>query len=142
VKITPLALLASSALVFPAVALAAPAQAGDVGTTDTIKNCSKTRYGVTVRIKLRDNGDFTRVRVSHPRGEGNFYAPRVVRVAGGAFGAGEATENLGGGVWRDKRRSLPPSFRTESTSVYSTVGVGAAFTLRNGKSIRLTCTLE
>ena len=77
---TPIALLASAALLLPAAVIAMPAEAATSAPTATIKNCSKTKHGVTVRIKLRDNGRFTRVRVSHPDGDGNFRAPRVRSV--------------------------------------------------------------
>ncbi len=77
---TPLALLASTALIVPAAVLGAPAGAGDVRSGAAISNCFKTKHGVTVRIKLRVEDRVMRVRVSHPRGTGNFEQPRVARV--------------------------------------------------------------
>jgi hypothetical protein len=63
---TPLALLVSAALLFPVAVLTAPAEAG---TSDvTITNCAKTRHGVTVRIKIRDEGSRGRVRNFPPAG--------------------------------------------------------------------------
>lgn len=140
-----LALVAAAALLGPAAVALAPAHAAT--SAERVENCSKSGHGVTVRIKLRDNGQFTRVRVSHPRGDGNFYAPRVRQVRGATFGGGDAPppdENggqIGGGVWRERERSLGPTFRTES-SVGGFVGVSAMFKLRSGHSIRLTCTLD
>lgn len=140
-----LALIAGAALLAPGVVTLAPARAATA--EDRVENCSKSAHGVTVRINLRDNGQFTRVRVSHPRGDGNFYAPRVRQVRGATFGGGDAPppdENggqLGGGVWRERQRALGPTFRTES-SVGGFVGLSAMFKLRSGQSVKLTCTLD
>lgn len=125
-----LVVLASSALMFPAAVLASPAEAASEATT-TIKNCSKTKYGVTVRIKLRDNGRFTRVRVSHPRGEGNFREPKVGRVD---------VSSSGGDEWRDRMISVGPSFRLPSASGPGALAhVSGDFRLTNGHKITLGC---
>lgn len=120
---TSVALLASSALLLPTAVLASPAEAASEATTVMIKNCSKTRHGVTVRIKLRKEATFTRMRVSHPRGKGNFYEPRVRRVEGPGSG-----------------QPIGPSFRIPATpGDNETVIVFARFELRSGESIRLVC---
>lgn len=144
---TPIALIASTALLLPgAVIGATPAQAASEVTTATIKNCQKTRHGVTVRIKMRDNGRFTRIRVSHPKGTGNFKEPRLVLVTGGTSWystppPGPDGGQIAGGA-RDRDHRLKPSFRSISVADgYSTVGVGAKFKLDSGKSIRLSCGL-
>lgn len=142
---SPFALIAGAALLLPAAVIPAPAEA--TTTADTIKNCSTSGHGVTVRIKLRDNGQFTRGRVSHPRGDGNFYAPQIRQVRGATFGGGDTPpphengQQIGGGVWRDREHALGPTFRTESAAG-GFVGVSAVFKLRSGHSIRLDCTLE
>ena len=125
------------------LALAAPA--GAIGLTDcpdcgvgdavakgpTIRECAKTRYGVTVRVKLRDNGEFTRVRVSHPRGELRFHEPRVRRVE---------LRTSGGDEWRTVELSVGPSSRQASASPPDRLhSVSATFKLRNGKAIVLGC---
>lgn len=141
-----LALLASTALLLPAAVLAAPAEAATATTSDTVKNCSKTRHGVTVRIKMRDNGDFTRIRVSHPRGKGNFAEPRLKWVAGGVSRSSTPPPDEQGrsisGISLDREHRLKPSFRSISVADgYSTTGVSARFRLDNGKTIRLSCSL-
>jgi hypothetical protein len=142
-----LALFAGSALLVPTALLAAPAEAATAATQDTIQNCSKTRHGVTVRIKMRDNGDFTRVRVSHPRGSGNFYAPKVRRVEGAIAWTGDTPPpssdggQLGGGASIERVHTLSPSFRAP-TATGATVSLSARFILRSGKSIPLSCTLR
>jgi hypothetical protein len=90
---------------------------------------------VTVRIKLRDNGEFTRVRVSHPRGTGNFYAPRVRKVSGWAFYGGAGAI----GRWP---LSDAPSQRIKSARGGGKVpllSVSVTFSLRNGKHIAMSC---
>ncbi|GAA0614206.1 hypothetical protein GCM10009547_15070 [Sporichthya brevicatena] len=134
---TAVALPLSAAPIASAAPTARPAQ-------DVITNCSKTKYGQKVRIKARDNGRYTVVRVTHRDGTGNFTAPRVKRVFGGASGGGQPSENLGGGEWRDRRRTLPPSFRTSTRFVDEgyTVDISATFVLRSGRRIHLTCSLR
>ena len=125
---TPIALLASTALLVPAAGLAAPAGAGVVQSAAAITNCSKTRHGVTVRIKLRVEDRVMRVRVSHPRGTGNFQEPRVARV-------------------RLVASRMSPTFRSRGTQfgdspVYRlrhANAVDVKFTLRDGGSIGLSC---
>lgn len=145
---TSLALVAGAALLLPAAVVATPAEASaSAAASPTIKNCAKTKHGVTVRIKLRDNGRFTRVRVSHPDGKGNFYAPRVVRVDASRGFVGDAPppnpdgSQLGGGAFRTRSQSVGPSFRAPSATGGS-MDVAATFKLRNGKSIRLGCGLS
>ena len=125
---TPIALLASTALIVPAAVLAAPAGAGDVGSDAAISNCSKTRHGVTVRIKLRVEDRFMRVRVSHPRGTGNFKQPRVELVRLIAFGL-SPTSRTRGTPYGDS-----PAYRLRNANA-----VDVKFTLRNGRSIGLSC---
>lgn len=79
-----IALLASAALAVPAIAVVAPAEAGDRRSSDRIKDCAETHNGVTLRVKMRDNGDFIRVRISHPDGAGNFENDRVLWARGTA----------------------------------------------------------
>lgn len=131
---TPLALLASSALLMPAaLVLASPAEAASLSIT----NCAKTQHGVEVRIKIRDEGDTGRVRVSHPRGKGNFREPRVARTVTGVRYTGDG---VGGGV-AQLAYGNDPSFRTD-TKFDGKVQVITAFKLRNGKTINLTCTMR
>ena len=158
-----LALLASSALLMPA------APAGAWGMPDlpggdpqpdtpevccasnspasvTITNCSKTRHGVTVRIRIRDEGSRGLVRVSHPRGKGKFREPRVRSVFASMVWGGEAPppgpdgSQLGGGVSRQPYGDRP-SFRTRTPN-YGTTSAYVTFKLRNGKSVRLGCAMR
>ena len=131
------ALLLTSALVIPA------APAGAFGVPDLpggdqvqIERCSKTRYGVTVRIKMRDNGEFTRVRVSHPDGKGEFREPRVRRVVA------STAELYGTANSRDAARRVGPEFRAGTTSGGATIAVWARFRLRNDKAITLECEMR
>lgn len=128
---TPLALAASSALILPGALVAPPAEAVSLSIT----NCAKTKYGVEVRIKIRDEGATGRVRVSHPRGKGNFREPRVARTSTLVRYTGD-----GGGV-QQLTYGNDPSFRTD-TSFDGRVQVVTAFKLRNGKTINLTCTMR
>ncbi|MBA3745216.1 hypothetical protein [Sporichthya sp.] len=142
-----IALLASAGLLLPAAVLATPVAAAPSATSATIKNCVKTKHGVTVRIKLRDNGRFTRVRVSHPDGKGNFYAPKVQRVEGARGFTGDAPppnpdgSQIGGGASRDRLHAVKPSFRAPSATG-GTVSVSATFHLRSGKSVTVGCGLR
>lgn len=128
---TPLALMASTALVLPAALVASPAEAVSLSIT----NCAKTQHGVEVRIKIRDEGSTGRVRVSHPRGTGNFKEPRVARTTTGVRYTGD-----GGGV-AQLAYGNSPSFRTD-TEYDGKVQVITAFKLRNGKTINLSCTMR
>jgi hypothetical protein len=77
---------------------------------------------------MRRHGDFIRVRVSHPRGTGNFYAPRVRKVSGQAVFAD------GGAISRILLRDAPSQrFRQQHGSVAVT------FKLRNHRHISLGC---
>lgn len=149
-----LALFAGSALLVPTTLLTAPAgataatpAATSATAQDTIQNCSKKRHGVTVRIKMRDNGDFSRIRISHPRGSGNFHAPKVRRVQGAIAWTGDTPPpssdggQVGGGASIERTHTLSPSFRAPSATG-ATVSLVARFILRSGKSIPLTCTLR
>lgn len=132
---TPIALLASSALLIPGAMLASSAEAGASGVT--ITNCAKTKHGVTVRIKIRDEGDTGRVRLSHPRGTGNFHEPRVKRIVSGVrhVGPGDA-----GGASVDAHGN-DPSYRTDTGRVGETQ-ILATFYLRNGRAINMVCTMR
>lgn len=130
---TPVALLASSALLIPSGAiLASPAEAVELSIT----NCSKTRYGVEVRIKIRDEGSTGRVRLSHPRGKGNFREPAVRRVVSGVRYAGPGV----GGVALFTHHG-DHSYRTRTPSE-GTVTVLATFLLRNGNKIEMSCRMR
>lgn len=137
-----LALLAGSALLFPGAVLASPAEAA---SGPAITSCSRTKHGVTVRIKLRDEGTFTRVRVSHPQGIGNFKEPAVkwTRQDAGQIGGGESRDREMPSIRTsavsadDDGRQNSPSFRIpydgRGTAVY------VLFKLRNGKRIDFAC---
>jgi hypothetical protein len=143
-----LTLAACSMLTLPSVLLAAPAQATETATTaDAAHTCAKTQHGLTVRIKMRDTGKFTRIRVSHPRGRGVFREPRLHHVTGGVSWFSTPPPDEKGrqisGSAIDKRHRLKPVFRSISVSDgYSRVAVSAIFTLDNGKVIRLSCSLR
>lgn len=152
-----LALLTSTALLLPAAVLVAPAEAASDRITDPvpcdnlgcggeireapvrIKNCYKSQHGTTVRIKIRSSADedYTRVRLSHPRGRGNFDNNKVKRVDG-VVDTDSGTANS-----RDYRMGLAPSHRLgEAAGNGVTVNVLLTFKLRNGKSINLDCTMR
>lgn len=128
-----IALCAGASLVVPTAALVAPAEAG-VYRAAAIKDCFKTQYGETVRIRIRDDGDTARIRVSHPRGKGNFRHPDVRRTFTGVLTFGDSA----GGISRSPYGN-DPSFRVESPAGMST-RVTTAFKLRNGKTIHMSCT--
>lgn len=141
------ALVVTSALIVPTAALAAPVEAADATTTATIKNCTKSRHGLAVRIKMRDNGRFTRIRISHPRGTDDFREPLVHHVSGLLQWSGTPPPGPDGtaisGAALEPRARMKPSFRSISVSNgYSAVSVAAKFVLDNGKAIRLSCTLR
>ena len=125
---TPIALLASTVLLIPAAMLATPAGAGDARSSAAITNCSKTKHGVTVRIKLRVEDRFMRVRVSHPRGTGNFKQPRVERVRLVASQV-SPIDRTRGTRYRDS-----PVYRLRNANA-----VDVKFTLRNDRTIGLSC---
>lgn len=125
---TSIALLASTALIVPAAVLAAPAGAGSAQSGAAITNCSKTKHGVTARIKLRVEDRFMRVRVSHPRGTGNFKQPRVERVRLVAFQVSPLDRTRG------TRYGDSPVYRLRKANA-----VDVKFILRNGRTIGLSC---
>lgn len=108
------------------------------------KTCWKTQYGVTVKIKMRDNTEFTRVRISHPRGTGSFLNPNVSVVRGSVefysiTPAGPDGTQVGGGSINKSHR-FGPSFRISTVQDgYSYTAVHARFKLVNGKVIGLSC---
>lgn len=127
---TAIAVLAGSALVVPTTALvASPAEARH--KSYRITDCWKTQHGETVRVRIRDEGATGRVRVSHPRGKGNFREPRVARVFVGVryTGGGASLSPYGN----------DPSFRTET---FAGTEVLATFKLRSGERIRMTCKMR
>lgn len=125
---TPVVLLASTALVLPAAVLAAPVEAASEATTAKIANCSKTKHGVTTRIKLRVEGRYMRVRVSHPRGTGNFKNRQVKRVVLIASQVSPIS------ISRGKRFGDKPVYRLRNFNA-----VSVKFTLRNGHSTGVSC---
>lgn len=134
---TPAALLASSALLIPtAVLAAAPAEAVELSIT----NCSKTKYGVEVRIKIRDEGNTGRVRLSHPDGRGNFREPAVRKIWSGVRHVGPAGSGVGGGASITAHYN-DPSYRTRTPNE-GTVTVLATFVLRNGNKIEMSCRMR
>ena len=126
--------------------LAAPADATSASSAAAIRNCAKTQHGVTVRIKMRDNGRFTRIRISHPHGRGVFHEPRLHHVDGsvavGFISPPDEDGNQIGSATRDRPHHLSPSFRSASVSDgYTSVSISARFKLDNGKAIRLSCSI-
>ena len=116
----PIAFAVSTALVLPTVAAIAPAEATSQVTSGNQSNvCSKTRHGVTVRVKVTMLPGYTRVRVSHPEGRGKFRQPKVASVTSTD---GEATHSSAS--WR---------------TIYSPITVRTVFTLQSGKKIKLAC---
>lgn len=132
---SPVVLLASAALVAPTAVLAA-APAADAATL-SVTNCSKTRYGVEVRIRIRDEGTRGIVRVSHPRGKWRFENHKVRRVASGV----KYTSRLPGGGATMDAHGNDPVFRINTGRTGKTQVI-SAFKLRNGKTIKLTCTMR
>lgn len=127
---TPVALLVSSALLIPTTALfAAPAQASH--QSYRITDCWKTVGNETVRVRIRDEGDTGRVRVSHHRAKSVFRNHDVARVF-------VSVRRTGAGA------SLFPygndhSFRTQT---FKGTEVLATFKLRNGKKIYMNCAMR
>lgn len=132
---TPIVLLASTALLAPTAALAGASEAATSGVSITVSNCSKTRYGTTVKIRISDFGKTARVRVSHPDGTFRFENDRVRRTASGVKYVGPT-----GGVSLTAKGNRPAftiiANRPGKTQVVTT------FKLRNGKSIFLSCTMR
>ena len=125
-----IALIAGCGLLLPTAALAVAADAAGSATGAKIVNCEKTTKpeGVKVRIKLRVEQRFIRVRVSHPRGEGNFTEPRVQRVALIAFQEGPMSRSRG------MQFGDRPVYRLQHANA-----VDVKFTLRNGRTVSLFC---
>lgn len=127
---TPIALLASSALLIPTTALfATPAEA--THKSYRITDCWKTVGHETVRIRIRDEGNTGRVRVSHHRAKTIMKQRDVARVF-------VSVRRTGGGA------SFSPhgndySFRTQT---FDGTQVLATFKLRNGKRINMTCAMR
>ncbi len=139
---TPIALLAGTALLLPAVVLATPAEAASRANPE-ITNCSTTKHGVKVRIKVRDEGRAgMNIRVSHFRATGNFEEPRVRATVTGIYREGKAPPpdqnggQIGGGATAQGGITAY-SFRT-GPAAYQT-DVSTTFKLRNGKRITLSC---
>lgn len=127
---TPIALLASSALLIPTTALfASPAEASH--QSYRITDCWKSKYGETVRVRIRDEGDTGRVRVSHQRASTIMKNRDVARVFVGVkrTGAGASLSPYGN----------DHSFRTQT---FAGTEVLATFKLRNGKRIHMTCAMR
>lgn len=157
-----LALLAGTALLLPAapagawgmpdLAASEPEPPGvccasNVPASVVITDCSKTRHGITFRIRIRDEGSHGRVRVSHPRGEGNFREPRVRLVDSAMVRSGdpappnpEGTGEVGAGVSLQPYGDRP-SFRT-STRDFGTTTAYVKFRLRNGQAVNMSCTMR
>ena len=140
-----IALVAVSALILPTATLLAPAQAAGVAG-GTITNCQKSKFGVTVRVKMRDNGEFTRVRVSHRHGTGNFYEPRVRSTSArwGQIGTAVSLPRRGSATTREIASTFDPgpgpytspTFRVPSGGGLS---VDVKFHLTDGRRIALVC---
>lgn len=142
----PVALLTGVALVVPAVMIAAPAKAS-ADAPSNVLNCQTTKRDVTVRVKLRAEKDrgFTRIRVSHPRGTGNFYNPRVrtTSVEWGQIGSAVSLPRRGSSTVRAASVSYENPVRDRAAFRVPAAGDGfsanAKFTLRDGTHIRLFC---
>ena len=127
---------------------AAPAEAAPAGTV-VFKNCSTTKHGVPLRVKMRflmasasDTNDvrLVRVRVSHPDGTGNFHETRVASVETGMFFESEVTNpQLGSAVWAN-RYGDRPVIRQRVNSGMSSIGAHVTFRLVYGKRANLSCT--
>jgi hypothetical protein len=129
------ALIASAALVLPAAAVVAPAEAATEGTRDFVKNCSKDHRGTVLRIKLRADRskDLLRVRVSHPDGTGNFREPRVRRVIHVVV----STENGHGGLSEKVYRTDRPVYRFDLP--HRDFAVFVTWRLTNGVRSQVFC---
>lgn len=141
------ALLAVGSLLAAAM-WAAPADAAPAGTV-VIKNCSTTKHGVPLRVKMRfqmasasdtNDVDLVRVRVSHPDGTGNFRENRVASVDLAVGFESEVTNpQLGSAVWRERVGNRPVT-RKRVDSGMSNISADVTFRLVNGKRAHLTCT--
>lgn len=126
---TPVALLASSALVVPAITLVAtPAEANHIGYR--ITDCWTKQYGETVRIRIRDEGTTGRIRVSHHRATSIFENHDVERVSVTVRYRGDGASRFHGN---------DHSFRT---STPRGTQVLATFKLLNGKKIETFCNMR
>lgn len=123
-----IALLASTALLLPAAAFTLPTEGASAATSVGIANCSETKHGVTTRIKLRVEGSRMRVRVSHPRGTGNFENRHVKRVVLIAFRSGPVSRSRG------VRLGDAPVYRLRHLNA-----VDVKFVLRSGRHTWVSC---
>jgi hypothetical protein len=142
----PIALLAGAALVLPTVMVASPAKAYTDAPSNVL-NCQTTKRDVTVRVKLRAEKErgFTRIRVSHPRGTGNFDNPRVRSTSAewGQIGSAVCRPRRGSSTVRAASVPYENPVRDRATFRVPAVGdgfsVNVKFTLRDGTHIRLFC---
>jgi hypothetical protein len=128
---------------------AAPAEAAPAAGTVVVKNCSTTKDGVPLRVKMRfqmrstsDPNDvrWVRVRVSHPDGTGNFHETRVQSVATGLFFESQSTNpQLGSAVWA-VRHGDDPAFRKWVGSATASLSALVTFRLVDGHRAVLNCT--
>lgn len=126
---TRLALLATTTLLLPTAVLSAPAEAATAATSAEITNCSKTQYGVTVKIRIRYlGGQLFRVRISHQDGSGVFEEPKVKRTRTTVI-TDRAADNF---------KTTAPSFRVTGVPKHELLVVGK-FVLKNDQKIHLTC---
>lgn len=126
---THFALLASTALILPTAVLAAPAEAAPSMAQDTVKNCSKSQYGTTVKLRIRYLGGQTfRVRLSHQDGSGVFENNKVQRTRTTVI-TDRAVDNY---------KTTANSFRVTSVPKHELLIVGK-FVLKNDQQIHLTC---
>jgi hypothetical protein len=131
----PIASLACCALLMPLAPTPAEATAS---TTSTVLNtCYKTKYGITLKVRIRDYGSYARVRVSHPDGRGAFREHRVGYVLGGAEFYPDGTT----ASTRPKPRIMNPSTRVH-TNGSGSVEAFVWFHLINGKTVRLFCSMH
>lgn len=145
---TPKVLIAVGAMLAAGLQ-AAPAEAAPAVSTAVIKDCSTTRHGVPLKVRVRanmaHNGDqnYVRdllVRVSHPDGVGKFRSGRVRSVAATLlFESESVNDRIGSAVWAERRGDRPAytkRLRTEMGSITAIV----RFRLKNGKRATVGCT--
>ena len=121
-----IALLTGAVLAAPVAVLVPSAVA--VSKDGIITDCYKTKYGETVRIRIRDEGASGRVRVSAPDGKGGFRNADVKRVVSGVRYSNAIDAH-----------GSDPSYRTDTSRELSAL---ATFKLRNGKTINMTCKMH
>ena len=118
-------LLASAALAAPVAMLAAPAEAAHGAR---LTDCYKTQYGVTVHVRIRDEGSTGRVRVSAPNGKTVFKNRHVKRVVSGVRYSNSIDAH-----------GHDPSYRTDTSRPLQVL---ATFKLRNGHKINMVCAMR